>query len=331
MAVQNRSTRFQPFTTNYLNSITGSDGEVYFNSNTRSLRTYNGRTRGGHELALNDFSNVTNEQFATKALAAGVGSNYSLPTASTSTLGGVKVDGTSITITNGIISAAGGLGGAGNTFGTIAVNGQSTLSADSINDTLTLVAGTGMTITTDSTNDTITFSSTGGGGSTDLTSFSVTSASASGVGSLTYNNLNGQFTFRPADFTNLSSIATTGVSTFGSAAERIVSITNATDIMEHNYSLGSVFYHTAVNSSFIANFTNLPTTNDRIMVVALAISQQGTAYIPIQIRIGGITQVVEWIDGLAPVGTPNKIDLISYSFLRSASSWRVLGNYAVYG
>ena len=34
---------------------------------------------------------------------------YSLPTASTSTLGGVKVDGSSITISNGVISAAGGV------------------------------------------------------------------------------------------------------------------------------------------------------------------------------------------------------------------------------
>ena len=37
---------------------------------------------------------------------------YSLPTASTSTLGGVKVDGNTITITDGVISAKGGLGGA---------------------------------------------------------------------------------------------------------------------------------------------------------------------------------------------------------------------------
>ena len=37
---------------------------------------------------------------------------YSLPTASTSTLGGVKVDGNTITITDGVISAKGGSGGA---------------------------------------------------------------------------------------------------------------------------------------------------------------------------------------------------------------------------
>lgn len=36
---------------------------------------------------------------------------YTLPTASTSTLGGVKVDGTTITISDGVISSAGGGGG----------------------------------------------------------------------------------------------------------------------------------------------------------------------------------------------------------------------------
>lgn len=41
----------------------------------------------------------------------GSGSTYILPTASTSVLGGVKVDGTSVTILNGVISSVGGAGG----------------------------------------------------------------------------------------------------------------------------------------------------------------------------------------------------------------------------
>ena len=52
-----------------------------------------------------------------------------------------------------------------NLFETIAVSGQSNVVADSATDTLTLVAGTGMTITTDASTDTITFASSGGGGS----------------------------------------------------------------------------------------------------------------------------------------------------------------------
>lgn len=48
-----------------------------------------------------------------------------------------------------------------NLFETIAVSGQSNVVADSATDTLTLVAGTGMTITTDASGDSITFASTG--------------------------------------------------------------------------------------------------------------------------------------------------------------------------
>jgi hypothetical protein len=44
-----------------------------------------------------------------------------LPTATTSVLGGVRVDGTTITISGGIISSVGGAGGSGNLdFGTFA-------------------------------------------------------------------------------------------------------------------------------------------------------------------------------------------------------------------
>lgn len=48
-----------------------------------------------------------------------------------------------------------------NLFETIAVSGQSNVVADSSTDTLTLVAGTGMTITTDASGDSITFASIG--------------------------------------------------------------------------------------------------------------------------------------------------------------------------
>jgi len=65
-----------------------------------------------------------------------------------------------------ITSAANGSSGssASDSFKTIAVSGQSNVVADSSTDTLTLVAGSGMTITTDASGDSVTFASTGGGG-----------------------------------------------------------------------------------------------------------------------------------------------------------------------
>ena len=57
-------------------------------------------------------------------------------------------------------------GGAANAFSTLAVSGQSNVVADAATDTLTFVAGTGMTLTTDASADSITFASSGGGGGT---------------------------------------------------------------------------------------------------------------------------------------------------------------------
>jgi hypothetical protein len=51
-----------------------------------------------------------------------------------------------------------------NLFSTIAVSGQSSVVADSTTDTLTLVAGTGITITTNAATDEITITNSGGGG-----------------------------------------------------------------------------------------------------------------------------------------------------------------------
>ena len=92
------------------------------------------------------------------------GGGYTLPTASATTLGGIKI-GSGLSIDgNGVVTASGGGGGSQNVFSTIAVSGQSNVVADSTSDTLSLVAGSNMTITTNESGDSITFASTGGGG-----------------------------------------------------------------------------------------------------------------------------------------------------------------------
>jgi hypothetical protein len=58
----------------------------------------------------------------------------------------------------------GGGGTTQQTFKTIAISGQSDVVADDSADTLTLVAGTGITLTTDAGTDTITITASGGGG-----------------------------------------------------------------------------------------------------------------------------------------------------------------------
>ena len=77
------------------------------------------------------------------------------------------VGGTGITLTTAAgsdtVTITGTSAGA-NAFGNVAVSGQTTVAADSTNDTLTLVGGTNMTITTNASGDTVTFVAASGGG-----------------------------------------------------------------------------------------------------------------------------------------------------------------------
>jgi hypothetical protein len=89
--------------------------------------------------------------------------------------------GTGISVSGGPITTSGSItvnntdtGSAQNIFKNFAVSGQSTVVADSNNDTLTLVAGSNVTITTDSATDSITINSTGGGGGGGATSNKLT-------------------------------------------------------------------------------------------------------------------------------------------------------------
>ena len=113
---------------------------------TSSERTKLSGIATGAEVNQNAFSNVAvtgqdtvaaDGKTDTLNLAAGTGITITT-NATTDT----------VTITNSATGA--------NAFGNVAVTGQSTVAADSTNDTLTLVAGTGISITTDDVNDNIT-------------------------------------------------------------------------------------------------------------------------------------------------------------------------------
>ncbi len=115
--------RLQPADSDFLDRKIGFKGEIFYDNVDNTLRYFDGSTQGGFAAAKDDLSNVSNADFLAKANSAGVG----------------------------------GGGGAGNSFTTVAVSGQSNVVADAGSDTLTLVAGSGLSITTNASTDTITF------------------------------------------------------------------------------------------------------------------------------------------------------------------------------
>jgi len=212
--------RIIPRESEFLNRKLGSRGEIFYDRDSNSLRLYDGQITGGISLAKADLTNVSNSIFLAKATAAGVGSgtggNFELSVAAddstiqlitsgnvlqfigssgiatSSTADGeiifentqtnfsniviagqttitaesladtlTLVAGSNITLTANeksitISSSSEGSGTASNSFSTILVAGQSNVVAESATDTLTVIAGTGITVTTNAINDSIT-------------------------------------------------------------------------------------------------------------------------------------------------------------------------------
>jgi hypothetical protein len=94
----------------------------------------------------------------------GTGNTPAWTTPTTGTVTSVDLSaGTGISVSGGPITSSGSItvtntdtGSAQNIFKNVAVSGQTTIVADSNNDTLTLAAGAGVTLTTDATTDTVT-------------------------------------------------------------------------------------------------------------------------------------------------------------------------------
>jgi hypothetical protein len=196
--------------------------------------------------------------------------------------------GTGMSVSGGPITTSGSItvnntdkGSDQNIFKNVAVAGQSTVVADTNNDTLTLVAGSNVTITTDATTDTITINATGGGGgggtvtSVDLTAgtgISVSGGPITTSGSITVTNTDtgsaqnifknfavaGQSTI-VADSNNdtLTTAAGTGITLTTNATTDTLTITNSAPDQTVSIASGTGISVTGAYPSFTV------TNNDR--------------------------------------------------------------------
>ena len=136
---------------------------------------------------------------------------------------------------------------------------------------------------------------------------------------------------------NITSVGTltelniAGAFSSSSFSEPVSVKSNAVGTVTHNFTDSSTFVHLTPTANFTVNVTNVPTTDNRIVVVALIIYQGATAFIPSGFQLDGFSFTPKWVSGVAPAGTANKVDVFSYSILRYNGTWDIYGQVSTYG
>lgn len=125
--------------------------------------------------------------------------------------------------------------------------------------------------------------------------------------------------------------------TFQETTEVVNKKTLATGVVDHDLSEGSVWYHSSVSGNFIVNLTNVPTTVDRTLSIAIIVDQEATPYDITAIQIDGVNVTINWQGGTgSPSTNANQYDVYSFTLFRRGAIapfgalWIALGGLTTY-
>lgn len=114
--------------------------------------------------------------------------------------------------------------------------------------------------------------------------------------------------------------------------EDFQNLIGATATVIHNCSQSHIFYHSSISADFTANFTNLELESGKGTVVTLILSQGITPYIANAVEISGSAQSILWQNSsTAPSGNASKTDIMNFSILNDAGTYRIYGQLTSFG
>jgi hypothetical protein len=161
-----------------------------------------------------------------------------------------------------------------------------------------------------------------------------TSKSVFGGDLVVSGNIDGKSGFSLSSATSTGSfsgdLAVAGRTTLAGVTERMTH-TQGGSTLTCDMTGSSIFYLNKPSGDVTANFTNVPTTNNRIITPTVILSQSSPAYIVSIVQVDGAGQTINWANGTTPTGTANKQDVFGFSLIRSGSAWKVLGQMSTYG
>lgn len=110
------------------------------------------------------------------------------------------------------------------------------------------------------------------------------------------------------------------------AVEAFTKLTNSTGVVTHNYNIGRTWVHESILGNFTANFTNVPTTDNFVILYSLVLVQGATAYLPTAVQINSVGQIIKWNSSIVPTGTANSVEVVNFNLFRISSAWTVIAS-----
>jgi hypothetical protein len=126
-------------------------------------------------------------------------------------------------------------------------------------------------------------------------------------------------------------ITLNGATVLQQTSEVLNTKTGATGTVVHDFSTGAVWYHSSMSADFTANFTNVPTADNKAISIVLILNQGASGSYATAVQIDGAAQTIKWLAGVSPTVSVNKIDILSFTLIRTGSAWTVLGSMSSYG
>lgn len=122
-----------------------------------------------------------------------------------------------------------------------------------------------------------------------------------------------------------------GKTTLSTVIEKISAVASSTGTVSFDMTNQGIFYVNNPAGDITANFTNVPTSNNRIITPTVILSQSATPRMVSAVQIDTVAQTINWANGTTPSATANKQDVFGFSLIRSGSAWKVLGQLSTYG
>jgi hypothetical protein len=101
--------------------------------------------------------------------------------------------------------------------------------------------------------------------------------------------------------------------------------TGATSTVVHDWTTGSIFYHSTMQANFTANITNVPTTADRAYTTTLILKQDAVGYYANALEINSSPATILWANGTGPTGTASRTEIESFTLYYTSAAWTAFG------